>query len=380
HIERSHIGEFPWAFGECLKSLAEKLLTEPGLERARQLKDVAHPLLFIMAEGGLSAFEARNDKTFTFPSISKRRVFTIVVPRSLKNYVLLHAILGHEVCHAALWTEKLRPHINSATKPISRIDPLKSVKKLNAWAEHYCPDIQSIPERQAEDMRLDWLNELKCDLFGLIFMGPAYLAAMRTMLSLSDPTGAKLDTGHPPHVWRYQLLEYAYRELGWDKPLPTSVSKPIRDAQVKFNKVLFNYDHEAMGTDEVILKKEVEIATRKFRKLLKDHGAFDYRPPDPAMLETLIGDIRRRRPPIGQSVSDDKIDFAGAEFRQVLHAGWMSRHAGVSKDWPEEEKENEYTIINRLCEQAIIQGRGIALALGPDTTKRSPAKRKTRAR
>ncbi len=366
-IERSHIGEFPWAFGECLKTAAEQLLTERSLARAGQIKDAGHPLLFIMAEGGLSAFEARKDTAF--PKLCNRRVFTIVVPRSLKNHVLLHAVLGHEVCHSAIWTEKVRNHVNLATKALGVIEPLRSVKKLKTWAEHHYPNLGSVPDYQADDIRRAWIREMKCDLFGLVFMGPAYLAAVRTMLGLSDPTGAHRDAGHPPHVWRYQMLEYAYQALEWDKPLPASVSKPVREAQRKFHDALFTYDRQAMATDEVIPKKEVEISTRKLRKFLDNNGEFDYRPPKAEVLERLIEDIKRLRPPIGQSVTDDDITFARAEFRQVLHAGWMSYHADVSKDWREYEKKNRFTIINRLCEQAIIQERAIMLTRGLKTAK-----------
>lgn len=373
-IERSHIGEFPWAFGECLKTAAEQLLTESSLARAGQIKKAGHPLLFIMAEGGLSAFEARKDTAL--PELCNRRVFTIVVPRSLKNHVLLHAVLGHEVCHSAIWTEKVRSYVNSATKALGVIEPLRSAKKLKTWAEDHYPELGTFPDSQVDKIRQAWIRELKCDLFGLVFMGPAYLAAVRTMLGLSDPTGNHVDAGHPPHVWRYQMLEYAYKALDWDKPLPASVSKPVRDGQQRFNDALFTYNREAMATDEVVPKKEVGISACELRKLLDDHGGFDYHPPRAEVLETLIQDIKHLRPPIGQSVTDDDVTFARAEFRQVLHVGWLSYHADVSKDWHEDQQKDRFTIINRLCEQAIIQERAIMLTRGSNIAKEPKRRRR----
>jgi hypothetical protein len=360
-IERSHIGEFPWAFGERLKTLAETLLAETELDRAKQIRKAGHPLFFIMAEGGLTAFEARRDATGV--KYRKRQICTIVVSRSLKHHVLLHAILGHEVGHSATWSQTVFKDIDAACAPLGDIDTLSTSEKLIKWAEKASPEVVPKLKLRVEEARRLWLRELLCDLFGLLTLGPAYFAAVRTMLDLTDPTGTHIVNSHPPHVWRFQLLEYAYRELGWHKPLPTSVNKDVRDAHRRFHKELFKYDHKEMKAHKVITKKEVAAATRGLRDWLIGRGnQFFYQPMDPKVLQLLLEDLENLRPPIGQRVGQKSVVHQLPEFRHILHAGWMACHMDIDAEWSEEEKENTFTIINRLCDQAIIQN--LALATG----------------
>ncbi len=356
-IERSHIGEFPWAFGESLKKLAERLCADRDLDKGTQIKKAGHPLFFIMAEGGLSAFEARKDSNRT--RLCKRQVFTIVVPRSLKHHVLLHAVLGHEVCHAALWRSKLHEQLNVAGVSLGKITPLTNSQELLKWIGKACPKLEAQFKPTIEDVRRRWLQELLCDLFGLVFMGPAYFAAVRTMLGLSDPTGEHIDPSHPPHVWRYQMLEYAYRDLGWDNSLPKSVNNDTQVAALRFNTALFDYNHSAMCTDTVIRRDLVVSATKKLSKLLEDFGGFGYDKPEAKTLEHLLSDIQALRPPIGQTVKTGKIKFLRPDFRQILHVGWLACHTKVDKILPQDSKHDAFTTINRLCEQAIIQERAI---------------------
>lgn len=366
HIERSHIGEFPWAFAGNLKHLAESLLVEKDLDRAKQLQKSGQPLFFIMAEGGLSAFEARRD--VAHPSYCKRRICTIVVPRSLKHHVLLHTILGHEVCHSATWSDKVAEELTVASGSLESISALTDSEKLLEWAGECCPGLLPKLTLKADEARRRWLRELLCDLIGLLTMGPSYFAAMRTMLGLTDPTGAHIDNSHPPHVWRFQLLEYAYREMGWDKPMPASVPANVRKAYAEFNNALLTYNHKEMKADKVISKAHVVIATRKLRDWLKSKGDFSYNYPlvKPQALGLLLDDLKALRPPIGQRVTEKTVSHARPDFRQILHVGWIACHAGIGDGWPTEDQDKVFTIVNRLCDQAMVQNLALDTGFAPE--------------
>jgi hypothetical protein len=123
-----------------------------------------------------------------------------------------------------------------------------------------------------------------------------------------------------------------------------------------------------MKADKVILKKDVVKATRGLRDWLKGKGDFSYNypPMKPRVLELVMEDLKNLRPPIGQRVTATKVTYARPEFRQILHAGWISCHAGIVDKWPKEEQEKAFTIINRLCEQAIVQNLAVETGFAPD--------------
>jgi hypothetical protein len=94
-IERSSIGEYSWPFVEELKRIAVAICTEATLTNPQ-----TPPQIYVLAGGGLDAYAIHPE--LNRPSGSYRRIHTIVFPRTLKHFVLLHAILGHEVGHA-MW-------------------------------------------------------------------------------------------------------------------------------------------------------------------------------------------------------------------------------------------------------------------------------------
>src|SRR5690606_4315204 len=58
------------------------------------------PMVHVLSDGGLDKYAIFTEANR--PSHAGKRILTIVFPRSLKHFVLLHSILGHEIGHA-MW-------------------------------------------------------------------------------------------------------------------------------------------------------------------------------------------------------------------------------------------------------------------------------------
>jgi len=92
-IERSSLGEYSWPFVEELKKMADAICIENSAS-GKPSK------IYVLADGGLDAYCIHYEPKR--PSHRNRLLLTIVFPKTLKHFVLLHPILGHELGHA-IW-------------------------------------------------------------------------------------------------------------------------------------------------------------------------------------------------------------------------------------------------------------------------------------
>ena len=197
-IERSHIGEFSWAFGDAFRRHAELICsdsdpvandvqTDPVGAVEATTAHTRPPLFFIIADGGLSAYSMRPEQSLL--GVSNRRIYTIAVPRSFRHHVLLHSILGHEIGHAAQNVPGRKKFIEG------EIIPLLLAQSTLLTRESIRNSGLPLPEAQLSDGRLRavthaWLTEIACDLIGLNFMGPSFFGAARSLLSAIDSEGS----------------------------------------------------------------------------------------------------------------------------------------------------------------------------------------------
>ena len=92
-IERSSLGEYSWPFVEQLKRMANAICIENSAS-GKPSK------IYVLADGGLDSYSMFPEPKR--PSHRNRLLLTVVFPKSLKHFVLLHSILGHELGHA-IW-------------------------------------------------------------------------------------------------------------------------------------------------------------------------------------------------------------------------------------------------------------------------------------
>jgi hypothetical protein len=184
-IERSRLGEFSWPFAEALRNMAEALLVETGLSGAP-----IPPIVHVIADG--EGYFIHYEKT----SASGKHKFAFInFPRPLKHHVLLHTIFGHELGHTALHSVDAGSILQSdVLTALESSGPLSSTTDMDSWIHDPAApsDVRSelsyyfttLGTRYSFDdyYRLSWLDELICDLFGLLLFGPGFSAAHQMYL------------------------------------------------------------------------------------------------------------------------------------------------------------------------------------------------------
>lgn len=282
-------------------------------------------------------------------------MFTITVPTSLRHHVLLHAVLGHELGHAASNLANQGEFMTGLIKALTGGSMVGDTTKLLSWNLTGFPELPYVVKvpQLLNNLVKNWMTEVACDIFGLALMGPSFAGAMRTLFDGSDPQGIAYGAKHPSHAWRFAALARAYRALEWEK-VPDGASASLKAAIESFNATTLKYDGAAAHADEVFAPDVIEKAALSVRDFLNKDGLnAAYTVPEVAPLEQLYGTLMRLRPPVGQDFkSKDGAFLPGIDYRHVLHVGWLAQH-GKPEDYLK-QYFNFFTI-NRLCEQAIIQ-------------------------
>ncbi len=375
HIERAHIGEFSWACGEAFRRHAETLCMEfkttkdeadddqtkgpaegeewdPEIIKEfekleKELLDSAKPLFFILADGGILAYRIRSWQAEV--DIPTRRIFTITVPTSLRHHVLLHAVLGHELGHAAHQLPKQGEFMDQLVKDITKGSVIPDIAKLKRWKLEGFPPLSSLNKETAQVLVRDWVREIACDLYGLVLMGPSFAGALRTLFDGIDQVGVKYGSKHPPQAWRFEAMRRAYRRLGWHTP-PKGMKGPMKKAFNQFTDKTLTFKRTAAHEYEVfkkgVIEKAVDDLVDFFEDTEKDSA---YVVPKADTLNHLYSSLMSLRPPVGQQFDTATGKFLEVDYRHVMHAGWLAVHGRELKG------TFNFLNLNRLCEQAIIQ-------------------------
>lgn len=357
-IERSRLGEYSRAFADALaKTATTACIGSPD-------PSPTSPLFFFSSNGGLHAYEVYRAQPPV--GIGDRRIFNIVFPRTLKHHVLLHPILAHEIGHT-FFTAMLRVRwvqFNGAVKKMFENSPFSDVGDLQKWLIKKFPDSDAA-QRSTKQITItiqSWQEEFYCDMFGILMMGPAYMAAMRSLFSAVDVTGARYSYTHPPTLTRFSMLICALKQLGWDQA-PAGASDRLQ----KLHSAFWNATTQGIGElskwETVWDQGNVKAAVQMFESVFKDCNGVVYRQPDAATLEELATQIDQNIPPVGhQRYDEDSITLTTIDYRTIIYAGWLSA-CSSQMDNPLVE-DNRFYEINRLCDQAILQQEAAARQLG----------------
>jgi hypothetical protein len=356
-IERSSLGEYSWPFVEELKQIAEKICTEKTLSA-----DQTPPKFYVLADGGLDAYRIYPEAKK--PSSGKRLLLTIVFPKTLKHFVLLHSILGHEVGHAVYRCSKRQAEINvkvlqqlmnggvfaspdatvdhlySTTAPAQIQDQLAKLNNAGFTKAEFFTRVANWPA---------WLEEILCDLFGLITFGPAFVAAQTELLYALDPSGLVLGPRHPPVSWRVNLIVRMADILKMNSP--PSVGHPIHAATKK----LWDLIGGSVKTGawfNVFTDGQLTNAFQALRAIVQPFAPCEFPAPNNDVLGKLLQKLESRVPPIGFELNEKgEPECQSVDFRHIILAGWLAAISG----------KLEFAAINHLCEHAIMQQRAIEL-------------------
>lgn len=345
-IERSHLGEFSWPFANELQKLAIKTCRGTGADSS--LKE---PLFFISADGGLAAYRIHPEQRPI--DIIGQRIFNIVFPRSLKHHVLLHPILGHEIGHAA-WSVPSMQHdlLNNVLIPLFDKSPLNDPATTVVWLKSTFGI--DVTEKAIQRPLLSWAQEFLCDLYGLVLMGPSFVAAHQSLLLAVDPTGQGIGDSHPASACRFWMVREAARALNWDITSGGG-NKAVEAALKTFWDAIDDQHAKLPAWAAVFQKNQVAAATQELSRILKALDGSSYIYPDAALLGLLLEMLHDSVPPVGRSF-DDHGAFAVSpiDFRDVLFAGWLAWNSQAQLS-----PEVGFFELNRLCDHAIMQQQAI---------------------
>lgn len=237
-IERSSIDEHSWPFVQELKRIAVAICTEATLTNP-----TTPPEIHVLSGGGLDSYAIQPE--LNRPTGSRKRIHTIVFPRTRKHFVLLHAILGHEIGHA-MW--RCSSHQRALNKIVDEAlfsdsvlaDRASTTKWLYSDA---APDnvklalnrllVRGIDENnffQSAASWSAWKEEILCDFIGLLSFGPSFVAAECNLLYSLDPTGMGLGPNHPPVGCRVNYLLQSANILSHDS---ASFSDDLLNARIQ---------------------------------------------------------------------------------------------------------------------------------------------------
>jgi hypothetical protein len=334
-IERSHIEEFSWPFAQALQALAIRVCAGTGVEPDK-------PLFFISADDELSSYQVDTEQNE--PGLIKRPLFNIIFPRSLKNSVLLHPILGHEVGHAAFAIPMLFAELKAAVvDKLVTNSPLADRSKFEQWIA--CVTNGTDPDFDLDEALLLWPEELYCDLFGLLMMGPSYVGAHCSLLLPFDMKEAS--GSHPPGLTRRWMLNEAVATLKWKKNLAgdSALSQPVKSYFSSLTKTATKANRDFRLLDP----RQIRLALNALTEFLKPMGPAICDLPSIRLLKSMVSRLLTARPPVASSVSASlQISNEFVDFRWILFAGWLA--------WHSEQRRKEdltFTNLNLLCDRGI---------------------------
>ena len=358
-IERSSIGEYSWPFVEELKKIAAATCTE-----ATAADPNTKPQFHVWSSGGLDAYAIQPEPSR--PSGSRKRIHTIVLPKTLKHSVLLHSILGHEVGHAMFRCSKHQSALNVILRDLLVSTVFENPTATANWL--YSNDAPDRIKRQLASPTLAnitpanffttvaswhaWMEEILCDFIGLTTFGPSFLAAESNLLYAMDPSGTGVGPRHPPVGCRINYLLTAARLGGHsaiqfkDETLNSKVQNLWSDL------------HARRQTDawfEVFPEKQIEATMSRFANLFGTLEPALYVKPAENELKALVDQLASLVPPVGFAIDENKtMSWTRIDFRNVLYAGWIvaANHSSIP-----------FTSLNRLCEHAIMQQRAIEIEM-----------------
>lgn len=359
-IERSSLGEYSWPFVEEFKEITKSICTERG-----GLKQV-YPLIHVLSEGGLGAYQIWAEPN---RSIGTKRILTITFPRTLKHFVLLHPILGHEIGHAifryaqyqnALSTIILdnlvlpSKNFNSEAATVAWLYDTNAPKgiqlELIVLKNDYGIEAKNFFYNFANFDA--WIEEYLCDFIGLLMFGPSFLAALCDLLYSIDPTGMGVGEDHPFTGCRVNMLLVAAELMGYDKLVFDAETQPAVDA--------FWADLRSKGQSDIwfdlFTKKQISNTLKSLEHFLSSHAKTLYQIPDVEQIQQFLKQLKEPTPPVGYRF-DEKIGSICNEvdFRHILYAGWIAA-ADTKAKIP-------FDTVNRLCEHGIMQQRAIKLMM-----------------
>ena len=382
-IERSCLGEYSWPFVTELKKIATAIWAQndrmgitvethgnEGKEQPVKIEvknEDSPPMMFVLSEGGLAAYASGIEQKKA--SASRLQILTIQFPRTLKHFVLLHPILGHELGHALYKVSKFKTELDAILNTlIASSTKFETPEAVKNWLfDNDAPNDYKISlTRQCKANHwtlenfltkinwMSWKEEILCDLIGLLMFGPSFLAAIVTLLQSLDTSGYLVKPRHPISGCRLNMMLSAAEILGYD-------NIKMSDAGFEATSRKF-WEHMASTRKndvwfDIFSRDAIKAALDSLKSLLDKNDLAFYPSHSAEIIEPLVKQLTKLIPPVGYKVNLEKESPSfHVDFRHILYAGWLvSEHIFPPTEEGKKPEKMDFNILNRLCEHGIMQ-------------------------
>ena len=362
-IERSRLGEFSWPFADVVRRIATGVLSDE-----EDLLGPVQPIIHVIAEG--TGYQIRNEQVLG-PS-KRRRLVTVAFPRQLKHHVLMHAIFGHEIGHAAFFSAQSKPICRSTIVPAFQDKgPLKSPQDLTAWltSAEAPAEVSSKVARHSSRINkkqlANWVLELTCDLFGLRIFGLPFAAAHRALLEPSNKTDFDIDperSTHPPFAVRRRNLIKAIRHLKWDQPVTEESAGAVHSAEAAMLEYVLEDSNDPWAT--LIDDEQLGNVLAALETVFRDDTLLASRPQAETLIH-LVDRLRDRLPPLLEDLGEDGVArFQKVAADECLYAGWAY---WFGREHIHPDQPLSFFDVNRLCDLAMLQQQAVDRKLAKES-------------
>lgn len=357
-IERSSLGEYSWPFVEELKKMANAICIESSAS-GKPSK------IYVLADGGLDAYSIFPEPKR--PSYRNRLLLTIVFPKTLKHFVLLHSILGHELGHA-IWRCSKHEH-TIRNEVLGKFVGVRGVfEDQGSTLDHI---FSSTAPEEVKTLLVtmaanginqgnffqwanwdSWVEEILCDFVGLVAFGPSFVAAQCNLLPSINLNTHGFGPFHPSPAWRINLILRGAKILGFD-----SLPPPAHPSRAKVE-AFWTKMHSSRTVDpwyDVLSDNQLSDALDGVLTLLQQYPPAGYKHPDVEAVWGLVSSLERGVPPVGFTLTAEGSPICEKrDFREILYAGWIASIQPGTQPFGQ---------VNRLCEHAIMQQSAINIQL-----------------
>lgn len=377
--EKSHVGEFSWAFVRHFSELANKACkykpapslsdgaiepnTNAQIATAKKVSALNKVHFFFSSNSSLYNYQVYRERRGNDQGGAK--IFNVQFPRAFKESVLLHGLLAHEIGHALIDVNKPKwmsiideafkntPLFLDKSSRLELTDAMAATTAAQEWVRSWTKAQTPVSRGNVSAIT----EEVFCDIVGLLLIGPTFIFALAQVLWAVQPIdeGKAQLPSYPPFRVRLSTLLTAAKLLGWSKLIELSAWTEIEC--YGFNtpdsgKELFSSDQlkNLISALQNALPSDVCFAgpNRAAVEAVK-RSLIDRVPPGLTTLEKRHGYDRQRDTFIMNTIEID--------FRDVLLAGWEvvaieppsgSKLAGC-KSWQE-----RFEFVNKFCEKGLV--------------------------
>lgn len=222
--------------------------------------------------------------------------------------------------------------------------PLQDLTLFQTWLQRIGADLDIDEQTKALEA---WKEELYCDLFGLLIMGPSYVGACTSLLRPFKTRTAS--DSHPPSATRFWVINQVVTALDWRTKF--SRHPQLRVPTTRYFDSLNKLASSVPRRYQLLHEAQILASLERLQKFLAGIGAVTCPTPDLDEIALMRNRMLAACPPVASNVTRARKVFnSNVDFRSILFAGWIT--------WVSTKRSAtnlDFVKLNMLCQRGILQ-------------------------